>query len=215
MTPGTVPDVAGSSAVPATRRRALPALVVLASVVAGCGSSRTEIPAHLGTTVPGQPLLAATTTAPPADAGPTTTAGAGGPTTTSAFQTAGLKHTLAGGATVVVSYPNNNARPPKNTPPPPAGSNYAVVTVKLCAPKTGPIPSEIVDPARFSVEVPGQGRVAYDPAVPVMRGPALAKGATVNPGACLEATISYVIAGEKHIESISYDAGEGVFRWVS
>jgi hypothetical protein len=180
---------------------------------AGCGSSRTTIPDRLGTTMPGQPLLPRSTSS--LAAGGTGTTIRSATTSTSPFQTAGLKQTLASGATVVVSYANNNARPPKDVPPPPAGSSYAVVTARLCAPKTAPIPGDIVDPDRFSVEVPGQGLVSYNPAVPVLRGPALPKGTPVAPGTCLEGTISYVIGGERHIESIQYDAGEGLFRWVS
>jgi hypothetical protein len=198
--------------VPAPLRRALLVCAVVL-LAAGCGSSRTTIPDDLGTTVPGATEPPSPTTA--IAGGAATSSVPAASTTTSPFQTAGLKHTLASGATVVVSYANNNARVPKDVPPPPAGTNYAIVTTKLCAARTGPIPGEIVDPGRYSVEVPGQGLVAYNPAVPVLRGPALPKGTTVNPGACLEGTITFVIGGERHIESIQFDAGEGLFRWVS
>jgi hypothetical protein len=194
---------------------ALTIVVGVAVALAGCGSSRTHIPDDLGTTIPGQPLLPATTTSIPLPGEVPGTTVAAGPTTTSPFQTAGLKHTLSSGATVVVSYPNNAARPPKDVPPPPDGAAYAVVTARLCAAKTAAIPGSLVDPARFSVEVPGQGQVAYDPSIPVLRPPALTAGSTVAPGACLEGTISYVIRGERHIESVSYDAGDGLYRWVS
>jgi hypothetical protein len=193
-------------------RRALwcGALVVLV----GCGSSRTHIPDNLGTAGVGRPLLPGPVSSVPLD-GETTTSSTVGSTTTSPFQTAGLKHTLANGGTVVVSYPNNAVRPPKDVPPAPADSAYAMLTVKMCADKAAAIPGELVGPSRFSVEVPGQGIVAYDPAVPPMRTPTLPEGTTVQPGTCLEGTVSFLIKGERHIESVSYDAGEGIFRWVS
>lgn len=196
-----------------TRRGAAPvAAAVIALLAAGCGSSRTQIPPHLGTTVPGQPLLPSTATTVTAA---NTSVAVQGSTTSSPFVTAGLKHTLSSGATVVVSYPVNGARPGKDAPPPPAGMVYALVTAKMCASKTVPIQAELVVPDRFSVEVPGQGMVKFDPAVPVVRGPALPRGQVVAPGTCTEGTISYVIGGERHIESIAYDAGDGLFRWVS
>lgn len=194
---------------PTTRWRLL--VLVATITVAGCGTSRTSIPDDLGTTIPGQPLLPV---APPSSAASTSSTQPAS-TTTSPFQTAGLKHSLDGGGTVVVSYPNNSARPPKGVAPAPAGSSYATITAKMCASKTATIAGDIVDPARFSVEVPGQGLVAYNPSVPSIRAPALTKGTTVAPGTCVEGTISFLIGGERHIESILYDATEGLFRWVS
>jgi hypothetical protein len=91
-----------------------------------------------------------------------------------------------------------------------------VVNVRFCAAADSVIDPTLVDPARFVIEVPGQGTVAPATDAPALaKAPLTAGGPGVAPGACLEGSISYLVAGEGHIESISYDTGDGLLRWAT
>jgi len=179
-----------------------------AALLGACGSVRTTLPASVG---PAPPLeatpVALTTRAAPGPAGPVTT--------TSGFKPAGERQPLGAG-TLAASYPRVGVRPPKGVSPAPAGQTWAVVNVRFCAAAADPIAAALVDPVRFQVEVPGQGNVA-----PATDGPALTKAPLkpanpdVAPGTCLEGSIAYLVAGEGHIESVSYDTGAGLLRWAT
>ncbi len=100
--------------------------------------------------------------------------------------------------------------------PPPPGQVWAVVNARFCAAEDSPIGGALVDPGRFRIEVPGQGDVA-----PATGAPALAK-APLTPGApeiaagtCMEGSLAFLVGGEGHVESVSYDTGSGLLRWAT
>jgi len=137
------------------------------------------------------------------------------PVTASPFKSPGEKHPLPGG-TLAASYPRVGVRPPKGVAPAPSGHVWAVVNVRFCAAPEGPIAGELVDPGRFRVEVPGQGEVAAAPGTPALaKAPLTPGGPGVAPGSCVEGSIAYAVAGEGHIEAITYDSGVGVLRWAT
>lgn len=193
------------------------ASLVGAALVAGaCGSVRTGLPASV---VPAPPL-------DPVEADPGTSAlegseaeggasTAGPVTTVSAFKSPGEKHPLPGG-TLAASYPRVGVRPPRGVAPAPAGQAWAVVNVRFCAAAGSPIGGDLVDPARFRVEVPGQGEVAPAPDAPALaKAPLRAGTPEIAPGTCVEGSIPYLVAGEGHIESVTYDTGAGLLRWAT
>jgi hypothetical protein len=175
-----------------------------------CGSVRTDLPTGLD--APGPVAVpAVTTVASTAVASTEATT----PTTASAFKSPGEKHPLPGG-TVAASYPRVGVRPPKGVAPPPAGQAWALVNVRFCAADATPIAGALVDPARFRVEVPGQGEVANATDPPALSKTPLKAGTSgVAPGTCLEGSVAYLVAGEGHIEAISYDSGAGLLRWAT
>ncbi len=185
-----------------------------AALLCACGSARTEIPDRV---VPPPTLQQAaadlTTEAAPTE--PETTAPA---TTASAFKSPGEKHPLPGG-TLAASYPRVGVRPPKGVAPPPVGQSWAVVNVRYCAADATPIDGALVDPARFKVEVPGQGEIVPAPGAPALAKGPLAAGTAGTPsvaaGTCLEGSIAYLVAGEGHIEAVIFDSGAGLLRWAS
>ena len=149
---------------------------------------------------------------------PTTATGRGaaGPATTaSAFKSPGEAHPLPGG-TVAASYPRVGVRPPKGGAPVPAGQAWAVVNVRFCAAPTSPVSRDLVDPARFRVEVPGQGWVDATPGAPALaKAPLAPSAADLAPRACTEGSIADLVGGEGHIEAITYDSGAGLLRWAT
>ena len=175
-----------------------------------CGSVRTDLPTGLD--APGPVAVpSVTTVASTAVASTEATT----PTTASAFKSPGEKHPLPGG-TVAASYPRVGVRPPKGVAPPPAGQAWALVNVRFCAADATPIAGALVDPARFRVEVPGQGEVANATDPPALSKTPLKAGTSgVAPGTCLEGSVAYLVAGEGHIEAISYDSGAGLLRWAT
>jgi len=196
-----------------TIRLAASGLAGLLLLVA-CGSARTELPT---TVVPPPPLVPAADVAdtdsgdPPDSEEESTSA----PTTASAYKSPGEKHPLAGG-TLTASYPRVGVRVPKGVAPPPPGQAWAVVTVRFCAAPDTPIAGALVDPARFQVEVPGQGYLAPAPGAPALaKAPLAAGGPDVAPGACVEGSLAYLVAGEGHVESVVYDTGAGALRWAT
>ena len=187
----------------------LVAAVAAAVMLGACGSARTELPTSVAPAPPRDVAPAEPTV--PSVAG---TEPARSDTTASAFKSPGEKHPLPGG-TLAASYPRVGVRPPKGVAPPPAGQ-WAVVNVRFCAAADTPIDPVLVDPTRFVVEVPGQGAVAPAHDAPALsKAPLTAGGPGVNPGTCLEGSISYLVAGEGHVESISYDTGDGLLRWAT
>lgn len=181
--------------------------VLAGLVVAGCQPSRTEVPAGIEAAAATSAVTAATTVT-------TAAAPVAPPTTASAFKSPGEKHPLAGG-TLAASYPRVGVRPPKGVAPPPAGQAWAVVNVRFCAAETL-IDSALVDPARFRVEVPGQGEVAPAAGAPALsKTPLQAGTAGVPPGSCVEGSVIYLVAGEGHIEAVTYDTGAGLLRWAT
>lgn len=177
-------------------------------LLGACQPARTELPTDLA--APGSagavPITATTTAAPTT---PTT------PTTASGFRSPGEKHPLPGG-TVAASYPRVGVRPPKGVAPPPAGQVWALVNVRFCAGATTPIDGAFLDPARFRVEVPGQGEVTSATDAPALsKTPLRAGTAGVSPGTCVEGSVAYLVAGEGHIEAITYDTGAGLLRWAA
>jgi hypothetical protein len=203
------------------RRFRLAALVFAAApAVAACGSVRTELPTNVTPpppldTVAGEPATLATVdpAASQAVAEP-----AAPPTTASAFKTPGEKHPLPGGS-LAPSYPRVGVKPPKGVAPVPAGQAWAVVNVRFCADAATPIDGALVDPARFRVEVPGQGEVTPSADAPALAKTPLKAGTAgtpgVSPGTCVEGYLAYLVAGEGHIESITYDTGAGLLRWAT
>jgi len=172
-----------------------------------CGSVRTELPA---TVAAGPTVQAAAEPTTITGAVPETTA-----TTVSAFKSPGEKHELPGG-TLAASYPRVGVRPPKGVAPAPAGQAWAVVNVRFCAGAGSPIDGGLVDPARFRVEVPGQGEVAATADAPALAKAPLAAGTPgVSRGTCVEGSIAYLVAGEGHIEAVTYDTGAGLLRWAT
>ncbi len=136
-------------------------------------------------------------------------------TTASAYKSPGEKHPLAGG-TLAASYPRVGVRPPRGVVAPPDGQAWAVVSARFCAAGDSALDGALVDPARFQVEVPGQGYVPAAPDAPALAKAPLATGApAVAPGTCTEGSIAYLVAGEGHIESITYDTGAGLLRWAT
>jgi hypothetical protein len=210
----TVVAMAHSTAV----RRSTLALTLLglAATVGGCGSARTKLPSTVAEAASGE-AAADADGLPEASTAPATSAPV---TTASAFKSAGEKHRLPGG-TLAPSYPRVGVRPPKGVAAPAAGQAWAVVNVRFCADASGPIDGSLLDPARFKLEVPGQGEVAPTPAAPALalaKAPLVAAAAGapgVAPGTCLEGSIAYLVAGEGHIEAITYDAGAGLLRWAT
>jgi len=89
-----------------------------------------------------------------------------------------------------------------------------VLNVRFCAAAESPIADSLVDPTRFQVEVPGQGLVGPARDAPALAPTPLVRTA-VPQGTCLEGSIAYLIGGEGHIESISYDTGNGLLRWAT
>jgi len=132
----------------------------------------------------------------------------------SSYKSPGEKHPLAGG-TLAASYPRVGVRPPKGIAPPPPGQVWAVHNVRFCAAADAPIADNLVDPARFQVEVPGQGLVSPAPDAPALAPAPLVPRTAVAPGTCLEGSIAYLVGGERHIESITYDNGAGLLRWAT
>lgn len=182
-------------------------LPAAAAWLGACGSVRTELPASVA---PAPPLDLAPTVTTTAETGPTSP-----PTTTSAFLSPGEKHPLPGG-TLAALYPRVGVRPPKGVAPPPAGQAWAVVSVRFCAAPETAIDPGMVDPARFKVEVPGQGIIAAAPDAPALaKAPLTAANPGVGAGTCVEGSIPYLVAGEGHIESITYDTGAGLLRWAT
>ena len=183
------------------------AALATAVVLGACGSERTELPASVA---PAPPLE--TVPAEP-DSQPTTSSAAP-VTTASEYRSPGEKHPLPGG-TVAAFYPRVGVRPPKGVAPPPPGQLWAVLNVRFCAAPESPIGEDLVDPGRFLVEVPGQGYVPPTPGAPALAPAPLAAGTAVAPGTCLEGSMAYLVAGEGHIESITYDTGAGLLRWAT
>ena len=187
------------------------AALAAAAVVAGCGSVRTELPTSVAPPAP----LVTVGSVPDSLVTITTTTTTGGPATTASdYKSPGEKHPLSGG-TVAASYPRVGVRPARGVEPAPAGQAWAVVNVRFCAGPDGPINGNLVDPDRFRVEVPGQGYVEPTPDGPAMAPGALSGGTTVEPGTCAEGSIAYLVGGEGHIESITYDSGDGLLRWAA
>ena len=179
-------------------------------LLAACtGSARTDLPTDVG---------AGETTAVPATTATTVTVPstqATTPTTASGFKSPGEKHPLPGG-TVAASYPRVGVRPPKGVAPPPAGQAWALVNIRFCADKASPIAGPLLDPARFRVEVPGQGELGPATDAPALsKTPLKAGTAGVSPGTCVEGSVAYLVAGEGHIEAITYDTGAGLLRWAT
>lgn len=187
----------------------------LALGLAACGSARTELPESVP---PGPPLQAApaepTTLATLATTPEPASETAETATTASSFRSPGEKHPLAGG-TLAVSYPRVGVRPRRGLAPAPAGQSWTVVSVRFCAGPESPIGGDLVDPARFLIEVPGQGLVGPAPDAPALAPDPLAAGTDVAPGTCIEGSISFLIGGEGHVESASYDSGAGLLRWAT
>lgn len=180
-------------------------------LLGACGSARTELPASVapGPTLPAAVIDLPTVITLPAEE---TTVLA---TTTLAFKSPGERHLLSGG-TLAVSYPRVGVRPPRGVAPPPPGQVWAVVSVRFCADATTPVAAALVDPARFQVEVPGQGYLGAAVDAPALaKAPLAAATADVAPRACVEGTIPYLIGGEGHIEAITYDSGAGLLRWAT
>ncbi len=168
---------------------------VTAAVTAA--SAATDVP-RTGTS---GPVGTSTTSTRPA---PSTTAGP--------YTETGVKQPLSGGGTVAVRSSQPTATP-KGVPPPPTGSLYAVVVATFCATPAAPMTD--LDPARFRVEVGGQGYVGHSGGEPPIGRLPLTTGTTVNAGTCLDATVSFVIAGELHIETVAYDTSTGPLRWAA
>ena len=184
---------------------------VATALLGGCGSVRTELPVSV---VPAPPLEG-----PVATTEVTTSESVTEPsrsaTTASAYKSPGEKHPLAGG-TLAASYPRVGVRPPKGSPTLPPGQAWAVVTVRFCAAPDRPIAGDLVGPDRFRVEVPGQGYLAPAPGAPPLASAPLAPGTPeIAPGTCIEGSIVYLVAGEGHVESVTYDAGDGLLRWAT
>ena len=192
---------------PVPRIGVVAAALASAVAIGACGSARTELPASV---IPAPPLE--TVPAEPDDLA--TTSSSASDTTASEYRSPGEKHPLPGG-TVAASYPRLGVRPPRGVAPPPAGQAWAVLNVRFCAAAESPISGDLVDPGRFLVEVPGQGYVPPTPGAPSLAPAPLAGGATVAPGTCLEGSMAYLVAGEGHIESITYDTGAGLLRWAT
>jgi hypothetical protein len=185
-----------------------------------CGDARTTLPSPPPTgavmdipeeTVPATSAVDANGSTTPGSA-PSSTDASG--RTLAPWKSAGVKQPLPGGD-LATSYPRVQTRPPPETPKLPPGQAYWFITVKFCADDDATIPGDLVDPARFQVEVPGQGYVAWKPEFPVVYGEGLTAGGDVAPGTCREGTVSYIIAGELHVESITFDAGSTLLRWAS
>jgi hypothetical protein len=190
----------------AARLGVLFAALAAVGLAAGCsGSSRTALPSSASATT-ATSLATTSTAAVTTTAGPTTTA--------SPYKSAGERFPLAGG-TVAASYPRVGVRAPAGTPPLPAGPQWALLNVELCAGKTAALPGRFVDPNRFQVEVPGQGFVKAAAGAPALSKTPLVAGGDVPVGRCAQGAIPYVVGGEGHIESIAYDAGDGLLRWAS
>ena len=191
------------------RFRLVAAVVAVGALLGACGSVRTELPTSVSPPPPLDLAPSEATVTTVAETEPTQPA-----TTASAYKSPGEKHPIPGG-NVAPSYPRVGVRPPKGVPPPPAGQ-WAVVNVRFCAADDTPIDPALVDPARFVIEVPGQGTVGPATDAPALaKAPLTAGSPGVAPGTCLEGSISYLVAGEGHIESISYDTGDGLLRWAT
>ena len=199
--------MAHSAPVPRLGRAA--AALGLTVVLSACGSVRTELPA---TVSPAPPLDAV-----PADSATIATLAsseAAPATQASEYKSPGEKHALPGG-TVAASYPRVGVRPPKGVEAAPAGQAWAVLNVRFCAAAQGPLDGRLVDPNRFRVEVPGQGYLTPAPDAPALARAPLAAGTVVSAGTCTEGSIAYLVAGEGHIESITYDADDILLRWAT
>ncbi len=186
--------------------------------LAACGSARTELPESVPPAPPLQAASAdsttlatlATTPEPASDTGPDP----GTETTVSSFKSPGEKHPLAGG-TLTASYPRVGVRPPRGVAPAPAGQSWTVMNVRFCAGAQEPIEGGLVDPVRFRIEVPGQGLVGPAPGAPALAPSPLAPGTAVAAGTCIEGSIAFLIGGEGHVESTTYDTGDGLLRWAT
>ena len=183
------------------------AAALAAATLGACGSVRTELPA---TVAPAPPL----DTVPAQQESLATTSTSAPDTTASGYRSPGEKHPLAGG-TLAASYPRVGVRPPRGVAPPPAGQTWAVLNVRFCAEPDSSIDPSLVDPDRFRVEVPGQGYVAPSPDAPALAPAPLVAGTAVAAGTCVEGSMAYLVAGEGHIESITYDSGAGLLRWAT
>jgi hypothetical protein len=133
-------------------------------------------------------------------------------TTAGAYTETGVKQRLPEGGTLAVRSGQPTSAP-KGAPPPPPGSLYAVVAATFCAAPTTPLGD--LDPARFRVEVGGQGYVVHTGTEPPIGRSPLAEGTSVAAGTCLDVTVSFVIAGELHIETVAYDTPAGPLRWAA
>ncbi|MEO5678769.1 MAG: hypothetical protein ABIS47_03785 [Acidimicrobiales bacterium] len=173
------------------------------TLTGACGSVRTTLPASVAAAPPLASVVLPTTTVDP---GPVTTA--------SAYRSPGEQHPLAGG-TLAASYPRVGVRPPPGVAPAPAGQAWAVLNVRFCAAAGGTLDPALLEPSRFQVEVPGQGYVGPAPDAPALAKAPLAAGTAVPPGTCLVGSIAYLVGGEGHIESITYDRGDGLLRWAT
>ncbi len=189
------------------RFRVVTAGLATALALAACGSARTELPVDVGSA----PALE---TVPDEPAETTTTSAAAPESTASVYRSPGEKHPIPGG-TLAASYPRVGVRLPRGLAPPPAGQAWAVHNLRFCAAPDSPISGDLVDPGRFRVEVPGQGYVPPTPGAPSLAPAPLVPGTGVAPGACLEGSLAYLVAGEGHIESITYDTGAGLLRWAT
>ena len=213
------------------RFRLLAPVVVL--VLGACGSVRTELPATVEPAPPLEGERAQTTAAADSVIDPAGSGGTAEPTSTelavqpavtvpvqpavtaSPYKSPGEKHPVPGG-TLAVSYPRVGVRPPQGVAPAPAGQAWAVVNVRFCADPATAIAGTLVDPARFRIEVPGQGVVVPAPGAPALaRAPLAPGGPGVAPGACVEGSVAYLVAGEGHVEAVTYDSGAGLLRWAT
>lgn len=186
----------------------------LALGLAACGSARTELPKSVAPSPPLQAAPADPTLATLATTPEPASETAGPPITASSFKSPGEVHPLAGG-TLSVSYPRVGVQARKGVAPAPAGQSWTVISVRFCAGSEGPIGGDLVDPARFSIEVPGQGLVGPTPDAPALAPGPLSAGTTVAPGTCVEGSMAFLIGGEGHVESTSYDSGAGLLRWAT
>lgn len=188
---------------------------MLAAAVAlgACGSVRTELPISVppGLALPPsvEPTTVTTLEEPPTEVILATPE-----TSVSAYKSPGEKHPLAGG-TLAVSYPRVGVRPPRGVAAAPEGLSWSVVNVRFCAGAQSALDGGVVDPGRFAVEVPGQGYLTPTADAPALTATPLVAGTSVAAGTCTEGSIAYLIGGEGHIESTTYDTGDGLLRWAT
>lgn len=193
------------------RLGAVAGALVAALALGACGSARTELP----TSVPPAPPLQAAAVEPTTLATtPDLAVEARPDTSVSSYKSPGEKHPLAGG-TLAASYPRVGVRPSRGAAPAPEGQSWAVLNVRFCAGAQDPISGDLVNPARVRIEVPGQGLVEPAPGAPALAAAPLIAGTAVAAGTCTEGSIAFLVGGEGHVESITYDTGDGLLRWAT
>lgn len=186
-------------------------LLALAALTLGAGAcsqpmGQSGSPSTTGANPPSSASTMAATSTTSTTMAPTTTQSP--PTTSSPW--GGSEGTLPvpGGGDITVFFANKT-NPNKDVPPLQPGQRYISVGIRVCAKGQ----NISVEPAKWTVEVPGQGTV---PAQPLkLKSNSVVAGQVVKDKECFGGSVPFVIAGEGNVTAVFYATPAGPMRWAT